>query len=103
MRSRAVLPVAVALALASLASCAPAMWGGSHHVLNATADQVVIEYDRVLTNPAKLMPVVAAHCAKYDRQPYMQQVQRTGGLGLVSFDYRPGSAPGAPAGNPGET
>jgi hypothetical protein len=51
--------------------CAVATWGGAYHVLNSTSDQIVIGYDRVLTNPSLLMPLVTEHCAKYGKQPYM--------------------------------
>jgi hypothetical protein len=72
----------------ALVGCAVATWGGSYHVLNETPDQIVIEYDRVLTNPALLKPLVDAHCAKHGRQPYMRDVSRTPGLGTVMFDCR---------------
>jgi hypothetical protein len=71
-----------------LAGCAVATWGGAYNVLNQTPDQIVIEYDRALTNPSLLMPLVTAHCAKHNRHPYMTNLSRTIGLGTVQFDCR---------------
>jgi len=48
----------------------------------------VIEYDRVLTNPSLLMPLVTEHCAKYGKQPYMANLSRTIGIGTIQFDCR---------------
>jgi hypothetical protein len=79
---------AVILCLFCLPSCAVATWGGPYHVLNETPDQIVIEYDRALTNPSLLMPLVNDHCAKYGRRPYMTGVSRTIGIGTVQFDCR---------------
>jgi hypothetical protein len=79
------------VAIASLViftGCAVATWGGAYHVLNATPDQIVIEYDRVLTNPSLLMPLVTEHCAKYGKQPYMANLSRTIGIGTIQFDCR---------------
>ena len=48
----------------------------------------MIEYDRVLTNPSLLMPLVTEHCAKYGKQPYMANLSRTIGIGTIQFDCR---------------
>ena len=78
--------------LLALVACAPASSGGSYHVLNATQDQIIIEYDRVLTNTTMLMPLVTAYCAKFGTQPYVQTLVRTMGLGTVQADCRPAAA-----------
>jgi hypothetical protein len=80
--------IAVIASLVIFTGCAVATWGGAYHVLNATPDQIVIEYDRVLTNPSLLMPLVTEHCAKYGKQPYMTNVARTIGIGTIQFDCR---------------
>ena len=80
--------VAVIASLAIFTGCAVARWGGAYHVLNATPDQIVIEYDRVLTNPSLLMPLVTEHCAKYGKQPYMANLSRTIGIGTIQLDCR---------------
>jgi hypothetical protein len=77
-----------ACAVVPLTGCAVSTWGGSYHVLIATPDQIVIEYDRVLTNPSMLMPIIAAHCSGFGKQPYLQNVSRTMGLGTVQADCR---------------
>jgi hypothetical protein len=88
-RSRAQwVSFAVMAAIVPLEGCAVSTWGGSYHVLNATPDQIVIEYDRVLTNPSMLMPIITAHCAGFGRQPYLQSTSRTMGLGTVQADCR---------------
>jgi len=69
-------------------ACAPLTWGGSYAVINATPSQIVIEYDRALTNPSLLAPVAAEHCQRHGRQPYMTGQQRTFGIGSIQFDCR---------------
>lgn len=85
---RKLLATLLASATLALGGCAVATWGGPYHVLNETRDQIVIEYDRALTNPSLLMPLVAAHCSAQGRQPYMTNVSRTLGIGTVQFDCR---------------
>jgi hypothetical protein len=80
--------IAVIASLVTFTGCAVATWGGAYNVLNATPDQIVIEYDRVLTNPSLLMPLVTEHCAKYGKQPYMANLSRTIGIGTIQFDCR---------------
>jgi len=72
----------------AVSGCAVTTWGGPYHVLNATPDQIVIEYDRVLTNPSLLMPIVSQHCTQFGKTPYMTSIGRTPGIGTVAFDCR---------------
>lgn len=82
---RSVLLGAVTLAGAG---CAPLTWGGTYNVLNANSSQIVIEYDRALTNPSLLMPVVNEHCQKHGKEPHLIEVRRGFGLGMIHFECR---------------
>jgi len=56
----------VIVILISLSSCTsnPVGWGGRYQVLQATAQSITIEYDKVMSSYKEIMDVAQAHCNK---------------------------------------